>query len=259
MKKAKADFAHSRSEPQLDIEKRIGTDGNRRLALTPAERAILKEKIDMAKVLEIFLAGSTIPQAAEEAGVDKAIVMGALDGGSYPDLRNALIDRVIGLFLDVEHEHRRSEIIAVTGMSLHMFTKLTQSKDFEERYADYFANIKADPVLQAVQQKLITDLLPRAYRVLDEVLGDRGAPATARMRAAVEVLTRAGVRNVEPEVSERHELAKFLGERNVEQNNLTINNYNIPPEYAAAQKKYNIIDGEFKLDLEPSETEATGE
>lgn len=240
-----------------DPTDRLERPVQRHLQLTNAERIILREERAMSSVLALFLTGMSLVDAAKEINYPLEEVITCVESDRYPDLRNAVIDKVISFFLDIDHAHTRKEIRDAVGLTYHQFTKLLGTSDFEERYANYFQNIKTDPVIQAVQTQFVEELLPKAYRVFNDLLTDKGVPATVRFAAAKEVITRAGVKNVEPEVSERHELAEWLSQNGL-QNNTTVNMVVVPKEYAEAVEKYHVtddvVDAEYRQDanlLEP--------
>ena len=234
-----------------DIGQRTSLDGKRRLSINDKERQLLRERAAVARASALFLGGLTMAEVAGEVEMPVEQLAFAALNDEYPEFQVAVIDRVIGLFLDLEAGHTRAEIMDSVGMTRYQFEKLTQLKAFEERYGAYFVNLRSDPVLQVVQQAIVQELLPKAMRTLEAIMTSETAPANARMRAAIEVLNRSGVRNVEPEVSDRHDLAKFLGERNITVNQY--NNYNVPPEYMEAVKKYDVLEGEI-VEEESSDT-----
>lgn len=260
MPQHKKAFAEKRVKTTVQLDDpidRLERPVQRHLQLTNAERTILREERNVSSVLALFLTGMSLVDACKEIECPIEEIIACVESDRYPDLRNAVIDKIISFFLDIDNSHTRKEIRDAVGLTYHQFNKLLEASDFEDRYANYFQNIKTDPVIQAVQTQFVQELLPKAYRVFNDLLTDKGVPATVRFAAAKEVIIRAGVKNVEPEVSERHELAQWLAQNGV-QNNTTVNMVVVPKEYAEAVEKYHItedvVDGEFRQDanlLEP--------
>lgn len=248
------DTSEYREVVQLDvdnpIEERRTESGARRLRLNNRERQIARERKTIAKAVALLTSGMSVPEIAQELKVPQSSLVEAITGDQYPDFRNAAIDRAIDMFLDIENDHPRTEIMNTLGLSHETFRNLTNSRDFEERYNHHFLELRTDPVVTAVQHKLVDTLLPKAFRVLQEILDDTNAPATARIRAALEVLNKAGIKDMQPQQSDRHELVKFLGEKGITINNLTVN---LPAEYQQAIEKWNVVEGDYREADTPDE------
>jgi len=148
-----------------------------------------------------------------------------------------LIERAVGLYLDLEEARSQREIAAELGITVQQLKYLTQSEEFKAVYEEYFSELGHDPRLKATRAGLV-DLLPLAYTRFQGLLESTNTPATVLLKAIDKVWELNGVRPQAGKVSDRKELAEFLGESNV---TLTQININTPNDYEEALS--NVIEG----------------
>lgn len=231
---------------------RTGPKGNR-LFLNHHEREIIQKEMDYKKVIEqLTTTEKSIPDILDELGLERRPLTTAVTRNAYPPLRQAFIDVAIQLFLKFDEGITRADIEQHLGMSKDQLRKLTDSEDFAEEYNRYFLELRSHPVIRAVQAKIVEDLLPKSFTVLDQLLSDKKAPASVRLKAALEVIDKSGVKPIDPETSNRRELADFLGKNttNIENINIAVE---VPKEYQEYQEQLDAQQG--YSDPDPSDTE----
>jgi hypothetical protein len=124
------------------------------------------------------------------------------------------------MFLDLDTTQSRRKIATKLGLSMYQLQLLLESDEFAETYDDQFATLTSDPTVKAVQMKLVEDLLPKAFRAMDDILKDKKAPASVRLKAALETLRLTGVKAAAPAMSDRQDLSEFLTKHNIVQVNV---------------------------------------
>jgi hypothetical protein len=232
---------------QIDVEdpihERKTAHGRRRLKLNDRERTLIKEKKLIDRAIVLFVEKSeSIPKIAEQIGLETEVLAKAGISGDYPEMRAAIIDRAVRHFLDLENDRSREEIAEDLGLSMIQLRYLTSSKEFEERYNEFFFEITNDPTIKAVKHKIVEDLLPKAYRTLDALLSSAATKDTVRLKAALETLKLSGVEPNKNIQHDRRELAKFLADKTVNFNQI---NVSVPPDFKEAYEATLPIEGEY--------------
>lgn len=176
-------------------------------------------------------------------------------------LRQQKVETAVALFLDLNQDHTWDEIANTCGLSVLGLKDLTKTEEFIKVYNEHFAELGHDPRLKATQAAL-TDLLSPAIRAIREVLTSPLSPASAKMKAAFEIIKLNGLEAVDPKNSDKSELQEFLKGSGV---NIEQLNINLPPEYVQKGVQ-EIIEGQVRNILdepallpapETSETETT--
>jgi len=161
-----------------------------------------------------------------------------------------LIERAVGLYLDLEEARSQREIAAELDITVKQLKYLTQSEEFKAVYEEYFSELGHDPRLKATRAGIV-DLLPLAYTRFRQLLENPNTPATVLLKAVDKVLVLNGVQPQAGKVSDRKELADFLGSSEV---SLTQINVIVPDDYEDTLS--DIIDGNVVAETIPSaETE----
>jgi len=150
--------------------------------------------------------------------------------------------------LDLEHGMKRQQVADSFFLTPRQLHYLMISDDFKERYAAAFIEVRGDPIISAVQQGIVEDLLPIAYRQLQAALTE--APWSVRLNAVDKVMKMAGVQNVRPLANDRDEAARFLASHNI---TVTVEP-TIPKEYKDAVNALEIVEGEVKELVAPIES-----
>lgn len=221
-------------DPEDPYKDRKSGTGNR-LMLNSREREIVQREMQYKHVIEqLQTTEKSIDDILGEIDLERIPLTRAVTENAYPPLRQAFIQVAVRMFLRFDEGVTRSEIGEHLSMSEDQLKKLTKSDDFIDAYNEYFLELRSHPVIKAVQSKIVEDLLPQAYQVFDQILRDKRAPASVRLKAAMEVMDKSGVKAVDPEVSNRRELADFLGKNEV---NINTVNVNIPEEFRDYQEK----------------------
>ncbi len=153
--------------------------------------------------------------------------------------RHQLIERAVSLYLDLEDARSQREIAQELDLTVKQLKVLTQSEEFKLIYEEYFSELGHDPRLKATRAGLV-DLLPLAYSRFRGILESPQTPATVLLKAVEKVLDLNGVKPQSARVSDRKELAEFLGKNKLE---LTQININIDDEYQEALSE--VIEGSF--------------
>ena len=137
------------------------------------------------------------------------------------------VETAVALFLDLKDDHSWEEIAEKCGLSLIGLKDLTKTEEFMQVYNAHFAELGHDPRLKATQAAL-TDLLSPAIRAIREILVSPTSPASAKAKAAFEIIRLNGVEAIDPRGTDKTELHEFLRNSgvNIEQMNITL-----PPEY----------------------------
>ena len=222
---------------QLDVEghDRKKSNGSRRLMLTKLEIKEIKKRQLAGKALTLILERSLkIPEIAEELGVSQDLLSRAAMNDT--ELRKGIIQQAVAMFLDLDTARSRKQMAKELGLGLWQFNHLIESDEFAEIYDDHFAELTNDPTLRAVQTKLVEEMLPKAVKTIDSILSNVKAPATVRLKAALETLRLAGVQAATPAASDRQELSEFLSKHNI----------NITQVNVGEEKKVEVVEGEVK-------------
>lgn len=155
--------------------------------------------------------------------------------------RNQMIERAVTLYLDLEEARSQREIADELGITVAELKYMTQSEEFKVVYEEYFSELGHDPRLKATRAGLV-DLLPLAYSRFRGILESPTTPATVLLKAVEKVLELNGVKPQAGKVSDRKELADFLGsEVNLTQVNITVSD-----EYKEALDE--VIEGQIVED-----------
>jgi len=217
---------------QLDVDdpynERANAAGNQQLKLNKAERAIVNRRQLAQKALDIFVTrGVAIDEVGEELGMTRDDIHSMFLHGE-PELKAAIIKRTIDMYLDLEGGHTKADMLETLGITQYELSTLVKSEEFEEAYNEYFLEIASHPTIKAVQHQLVEDLLPRAFRELQALLGAESE--NVRMKVIFEIFKLAGVRPVEPSKTQRRDFADFLERKSI---NVDLN-ITIPDQYADA-------------------------
>ncbi|MEL7589777.1 MAG: hypothetical protein AAGU17_00575 [Anaerolineaceae bacterium] len=142
-------------------------------------------------------------------------------------IKQQKVETAVALFLDLNADHSWEEIAEKCGLSLIGLKDLTKTEEFMQVYNAHFAELGHDPRLKATQAAL-TDLLSPAIRAIREILVSPTAPASAKAKAAFEIIRLNGLEALDPKGTDKTELHEFLRKSgvNIEQMNITL-----PPEY----------------------------
>lgn len=222
-------------QPDVEGHERVRDDGSRRLMLNVVEREHFQKKRMAEKVLHMLVTEATkIPEIAEELGVSQSDL--ARQAMAQPELRTGLIQQAVELFLDIDQARSRKKIAQELGISVWQLKNLIQSDEFSEAYDDHFATLASDPTLRAVNSKLVEELLPKSVKALEEILDDKKAPPTVKLKAALETMRLAGVKPVAATSSDRKELSEFLAKHNINVTQINITD----------DKDVEVIEGEIK-------------
>jgi Trp operon repressor len=151
---------------------------------------------------------------------------------------NQVVERAVSLYLDLEDARSQREIAEELGMTVAELKYLTQSEDFKVVYEQYFSELGHDPRLKATRAGLV-DLLPLAYSRFRGILESPTTPATVLLKAVEKVLELNGVKPEASKISDRKELAEFLGNPGL---NLTQVNITVSDEYKEALD--DVIEGQ---------------
>lgn len=151
------------------------------------------------------------------------------------------IETAVALFLDIQEDHTWEEIAEACGLSLIGLKDMTKTEEFMRVYNEHFAELGHDPRLKATQAAL-TDLLSPAIRAIRNVLADDNAPASAKMKAAFEIIRLNGLEAIDPKGNDKSELQDFLLKAGVNIENMNIN---LPPEYIE-KGVADIIEGQVR-------------
>jgi hypothetical protein len=154
-------------------------------------------------------------------------------------LRRHKAEAAVTLFLDLNTDRTWAEIAQELDISGHALRDLTKTREFDEAYSLFFAEIGHDPRFRAAQGA-ISDMMPLAVRRLKELLTSDRTPPGVRLKTIEKVLTLNGLNNQPPAQSDRKELAEFLEERGV---NIQVNQISVPAEYLQAMPE--IVEGVF--------------
>jgi hypothetical protein len=157
-----------------------------------------------------------------------------------------LIEQAVGLYLDLEEARSQREIAAELDLTVKQLKYLTQSEEFKAIYEEYFSDLGHDPRLKATRAGLV-DLLPLAHARFRGLLQSSDTPATVMLKAVEKVFELNGVKPQASQVSDRKELAEFLGKNNL---HLTQINFNVPGEYADALEE--VVEGDVISERLPS-------
>lgn len=151
------------------------------------------------------------------------------------------LETAVAMFLDLNEDHSWEEVAEACGLSLIGLKDLTKTEEFMQVYNEHFAELGHDPRLKASQAAL-TDLLAPAIRAIRSVLSDSQAPASAKMKAAFEVIRLNGLEAIDPKGTDKSELQEFLKNAGVHIENMNIT---LPPEYIE-KGVMDIIDGQVR-------------
>jgi hypothetical protein len=156
-------------------------------------------------------------------------------------IKQRKVETAVALFLDLNEDHSWEEIAKKCGLSLIGLKDLTKTEEFMQVYNAHFAELGHDPRLKATQAAL-TDLLSPAIRAIREILVSPTAPASAKAKAAFEIIRLNGVEAIDPRGTDKTELHEFLRKSgvNIEQMNITL-----PPEYLE-KGVAEIIEGQVR-------------
>jgi hypothetical protein len=219
-----------------------------RYQLNPTEQAIIrKEEILKDVIVEFGKNGRSIPDILDDIDLDKRTVHAAILKNTYPPLREVVLDGTVKMFLDFNEGVSRKDILERLGMTAVQLRAITSSEDFEQKYNEQFLELRAHPTIRAVQSQIIDELLPKAYLVFEQILDNVKAPSSVRLKAAQEVMAKAGIQALDPQKSNRQELASYLAQNAVNIENVNIQ-VPIPPEFQEAVDQTEVIEGEIISD-----------
>jgi len=159
--------------------------------------------------------------------------------------RQQKIETAVAMFLDIETGYSWQEIANELGITVNALKGLTKSDDFMNAYAAHYAELGHDPRLAATRAAL-ADMLPAAVRTLKEILADRSASPSARIKAVEDILRLNGIDQPKNSNSDKSEMIKFLNEVGVKIGTLTIN---VPQQYAEKLKDYSDVVNVTPVDL----------
>jgi hypothetical protein len=145
-------------------------------------------------------------------------------------LKREKTERLVSMYLTLEGAMTRSEMAEELDITVRQLKTITESDLFKELYEEQFSTLGQDPRLQAVQQGL-SDLLPQAFVELRRALSNEDVPWTVKFNAIKEVLKLNGIIAKTPAMSDRKELAEFLGSAGI---NIGEMNVNVSHEYQDA-------------------------
>jgi Trp operon repressor len=166
--------------------------------------------------------------------------------------RNALtehqmIERAVSLYLNLDEARSQREIASELGISVQQLKYLTQSDDFKAVYEEYFSELGHDPRLKATRAGMV-DLLPLAYSRFQDLLENTNTPATVLLKSIEKVFELNSVKPQAGKVSDRKELAEFLGSRELHLTQVNIGA--VPSQYREALD--NVIEGQIADEVLPS-------
>ena len=168
----------------------------------------------------------------------------------------AKVEKAVSLFLDLNVERTWAQIATELGTSVPGLHNLTKSDEFNEIYAQYFADLGHDPRLKVSQQAL-ADMVPLAVRTLREIIVNPESPASARIKAIEMIFKMAGVERVTPKESDKSELQSFLLGKgiNIEQVNVVVPSALQRAEELLASPPPVVVEGEVveQTDEDPSD------
>lgn len=215
--------------------------GERRLRLNKEEREIVKRNELIASVIEQLDALIPMPEISRKLGVDESVLHQLFREDQ--EVRARVINLAVRMYLDVDRNHRTAEIARACGLSEKQLHDLIKTKEFEEAYSQYFFDLMSSPRLRAIQQAVVDQLLPMAYKSLYDILADPETSPSVKAKVAIEILNKSGIK-IEARENDRRELAKFLQSRNITVN---LNMVNLPDEYSKAMQDYDeIIDSTLR-------------
>lgn len=167
-------------------------------------------------------------------------------------ITNQLIERAVGLYLDLEDARSQREIAQELNLTVKQLKYMTQSEEFKAIYDEYFSELGHDPRLKATRAGLV-DLLPLAYTRFRGLLDDTTTPATVMLKAVEKVFELNGVKPQASKVSDRKELAEFLGGRDLNLTQINIDNLNVSDDNA--QALLDVVEGQVVNETIPSAEE----
>jgi hypothetical protein len=168
-----------------------------------------------------------------------------LNSGERQELyRQRQIETAVALFLDIEHDHSWEQIAEAVGVSASTLKAMTKSDQFMAVYNEHFVELGHDPRLKASKAALV-DMLPKAIRVLKEMITSEGTPPSVRLNAIKEILRLNGFEANKPIQSDKQELADFLKGAGMQVNNISVN---LPAEYKEKMQEY--VEGQFSFPRE---------
>lgn len=151
--------------------------------------------------------------------------------------QHQLVEGAVSLYLNLEDSLTRQQMADELGVTIRQFKDITHSDEFKIAYEKHFEELGHDPRLKATKAGLV-DLLPTAFRQLKSLLETNTTPPTVLMKAIDKVFELNGIRPSTPQVSDRKQLAEFLGKHNL---NLTQFNIYPPSEYPQALE--DVVEG----------------
>lgn len=229
---------------QIDLDdpmsERVMADGRSRLSLNKREKTLLAERMLVAKAVALIIEkGLSFAEAADQSGLGLNNMRSAITGEVYPEMKEIAIKHAIGRYLDLgEESFSEKKIADELGLTLRQYRDLRNSPLFKDMYNQAFSTLQNHPIINAVQTGLVDELLPKAYKTLDDILTNSKTSATVRLNAAKEVIRLSGIEPQQAGVSERHALTEFLSKHD-----MNIENFNVivPELYRDAIQKYNVF------------------
>lgn len=256
-------------------EQRVTEAGTRRLSLNSRERMYARKRKLAAKVAALI---ATLPYEQAlgpilaQEGIDSSEVNSMLtDTNSWDNedvykLRKAVRTRVAEMFLDVQKEkpYTNDEIAAAVGISRAALRKLIASEEFQNIYNDNFFRAVSDPRIKAVQEAT-AELAPLVFTTLRDLLTKKSTSDNARLRAATFLAEHLGLVKETGQHSDRNELAKFLGERNINLTNINVS-MELPEAFRQEVEKFmpkenshqEMYEGEFVNSEDTSKDKPVG-
>ena len=150
------------------------------------------------------------------------------------------IESAIAMFLDLEQDRTWRQIADAMGISISELKRMTRKPEFQRIYDETTVALGHDPRLQAVVSQL-PDLLPVAFTQLRRILTAVDTRDDVRLKAILEVMKMNKV-GEDQATEDPMELSNFLRSNNVQVKGDVIMNMGVPPEYAAAFRKFTGTD-----------------
>jgi len=155
--------------------------------------------------------------------------------------RNLLYERVVSMFLDLEHNWTREEMCQELQITHKRLKDITLADEFQEIYAQYRTDLGHDPRLQATQIA-ISDMMPQAVRALQDLISGERTPASTKLEAAKTILKLGGLTEPKPVKTEKAEVMDFLREAGINIENL---NVQLPAELQRANQFITVMPREL--------------
>lgn len=232
---------------QVDVEN-PAQDRNGRFSLNATEREIFR----MKEAISQWTPGSKLPDILKTLGhptySDGNIYSQEIERLSkmYPDLFEAIANRIAERDLDITQVWREDEIAAECGLNRNALIRLRRSEEFSLAYNRIFGERRRDPRMRATEEKLI-EMVPDFVFQLRQLM-TTGSPGVklGALKLYQGVMgfqvDRGGDDNVE-------EWKKMLAGADIE--TVNINLFQVAPEYADALRE-PVLEGQVVVH-EPSD------